>query len=123
MRKLLTLLLPLLIFPPLYILNILTNSGFDLTYPRYNSFYPFPLEACEPGCGTEILGLVGSVIFWIIGYTLYLKLIKKSKHPIESSIAYTIILAVITLITILVIVFYIKLFIPREIMKFNLPSI
>ncbi|MBI2029231.1 hypothetical protein HYT02_02335 [Candidatus Gottesmanbacteria bacterium] len=122
MLKILTLLFPLLIFPPLFFLNILTSSGFDLTYPRYYSFYPFPLEVCKPDCGTEILGLIGSVIYWIVAYIIYFKLVRKSKYPIESAIAYTVILSLITLFVIFGSSLYIKFFIPKETIPLNFPS-
>jgi len=119
-KKIFVLILPFLLNAPLFLVLARIDSfilGIKLYYPNFYYYYPFPTVMCNPECGRLTIGIIGSIIYWSIGYFFYFKLIKKNNYSIGSAVKYSLILSVIAFILIYITSIYITFFIPEHPIK------
>lgn len=114
MKEVIALTLPSLIFTPIFFMtNTAMHFGNDLAYPDFYGFYPFPVQICNPICGILPLGVIGSLLYWIIGYFLYFKAMEKHDYSIGKAFRSSIVFGGTAFLFLLISVFYIFLFVPK----------
>lgn len=123
MKKLLVFILPFLIlFPSLVFINTAIDMSSDLFYPDFHGYYPFPITICHPECEKNILGITGSLFYWILIYIFYFRKINKSKYHISSAFGYSLIIGVVTFFSIYIWAIISHLVIPQTSNQINLPK-
>lgn len=114
MKEVFALTLPSLVFTPVfYIANTAMHFGNDPAYPDFYGFYPFPVQICNPVCGILPLGMIGSLLYWIIGYIVYFKVMEKHGYAVGKAFRTSIVFGGTAFLLLLIGVFYIFLFVPK----------